>query len=643
MKRRDFIQLSTLTGLGLSLTTTSLFNSCASFSEKKHSQEYKKLVFDLLKEWCDGMISIQITNPSDPKIHGQFKCPTGWMHGRVIDAVYPFFCLAKITGEQKYVDAGIAVFEWGKNVTKPNGAWTNDVDPKSWEGTTVFAAIALADTLKFHGDLIDETRKKRWYERLEQAMEFVYNRFPVVGNSNINYSATTIYALHLVGKMLNNAKYLQRSKEMANQIKSHFSQPNALLFGEIQNKNKKALSPKGLPGIDLGYNIEESLNNLVMYALEAKDDELLKILKKSLDAHLEFILPDGGIDNSFGNRMFKWTYWGSRTSDGMQPAFAMMANHNSALGTAAFKNLELLKECTKDGLLYGGLHYLSHGVEASVHHTFAHAKPLATILDHWGHLPKIDKTAPLPRAIANGETYFKELDVSLFGKGDWRGTVSAYDSIYSTRKDVRQATGASLCTLYHMKVGLLCTTSLAKYKLLEAHNQQEQPGEDFALTPRIETYKGEVWYTNLYDLEATFTSKDLTDSLEYNAKVKLKNEDFEELSETATDFNLKYSVNSEKLEIIAITNEDVKTPTVFVLPIVSQTGEKVIQISENEITIEKPKGIVKISSNTVLKIKETPKERLFNMVPGVEAVPIIAPLHNKQVTLSIEIIEITEY
>lgn len=639
MKRRDFIQLSTITGVGLSLSAASFLSSCAKGVNEIQSSEYKTLVFDLLKAWCDGMIKIQIINPSDPTIHGQFKCPTGLMHGRIIDAVYPFFCMAKATGEQKYLNAGIAAFEWGKNVTKANGAWTNDLDPKSWDGTTVFAAVALAETLNFHGDLLDETTRKRWYKRLEQAIEFVYNRFPIVGNSNINYSATTIYALHLIGKLLNNPKYLVRSKDMVTQIKSHFTEPNALLFGEIQNKNKKALSPKGLPGIDLGYNVEESLNNLVMYALDANDEEFLQLLKKSLNSHLQFILPDGGIDNSFGNRMFKWTYWGSRTSDGMQPAFTFMAGENPALGTATFKNTELLKQCTKDGLLYGGLHYVSHGVEASVHHTFAHAKPLATILDHWNHLPKIDTSAPLPRAVADGETYYKELDVSLFGKSDWRGTVSAYDSIYSTRNDVRQATGASLSTLYHMKVGLLCTTSLAKYKLLEAHNQQEQPGEDFALTPRIETFKDEVWYTNLFDLEATFKSKDETKRLEYYAKVQLKNEAFEAVTETASNFNLSYTATSEKLEILATTSEDIKAPTTFILPIVSPTGEKVTQVSEHEVTIEKPDGTVKITSSAAIKIKDTPKGRLFNMVPGVEAVPLIMSFEDKnQVKITIEVI-----
>ncbi|TWO34502.1 hypothetical protein E1J38_001210 [Seonamhaeicola sediminis] len=640
MKRRDFIQLSTITGVGLSLSATSLLSSCTNEVKEFHSPEYRNLVFDLLKDWCDGMIKTQIVNPSDPKTHGLLDCPAcETVHARIMDAVYPFFYIAKATGEKKYLNAGILAFEWGKNVTREDGAWTNDLDPKSWDGTTVFGVIALAETLKYHGDLLDETTREQWYNRLDSATKFVYNRFYKVDASNINYGATTIYALNLIGKLIDNTKYISRSKELVAQVKSHFTEPNALLFGEIKGKNKKKLSPKGLLGIDLGYNIEESLNNLVLYALEEKDEELLQLLKKSLDTHLQFVLPDGGIDNSFGNRMFKWTYWGSRTSDGMQPAFSFMANHNPALGTASFKNTELLKQCTHNGLLHGGPHYVSHGIQPCVHHTFAHAKPLAMLLDHWEHLPKIDKTTPLPRVIAKGETYFEELDVSLFGKGDWRGTISAYDSIYSPTNDVRQASGVSIGVLYHNKVGLLCAASTAIYKMLEAYNQQPQPGEDFALTPRIETLKDGVWYTNLFDLEATFTSKDETNILEYSAKVQLKNETFEAITETASNFNLNYTATSEKLEIIASTNEAIKTSTAFVLPIVSPTGEKVTQVSEHEITIEKPDGVVKITSNSVIKIKDTPKGRLFNMVPGVEAVPLMMPFEDEnQVKITIKVI-----
>ena len=42
----------------------------------------------------------------------------------------------------------------------------------------------------------------------------------------------------------------------------------------------------------------------------------------SLRAHLEFMLPDGAWDNSWGTRNYKWTYWGSRTSDGTVPGIS---------------------------------------------------------------------------------------------------------------------------------------------------------------------------------------------------------------------------------------------------------------------------------------------------------------------------------
>lgn len=638
MKRRDFIQLSTLAGLGVSLSAYGLLSSCVKGANGNHSPEYKKLVFDLLKEWCDGMIKTQIINPSDPKTHGLFDCPAcDHIHARSIDAVYPFFFMAKATGEDKYLNAGIAAFEWGENVTREDGAWTNDLDPDSWDGTTVFAAVALAETLHYHGDLLDPERLQKWSERLEKASEFVYKRFSTIGNANINYGATTIYALNLIGRVLEKPRYLKRSKELATQIKSFFTQANHFLFGEKQGPHKTMLSTKGLPAIDLGYNMEESLSNLVLYALQENDDELVQLLKASLETLLEFMIPDGGIDNSFGNRMYKWCYWGSRTSDGMQPAFGMMANHHPAFGTAAFKNTELLKQCTHNGLLHGGLHYMSHGIKPCVHHTFAHAKPLAVMLDHWNDLPEIDQSAPLPRTIADGVKYYKELDVSLFARGHWRGTISAYDAEYNPKTDCRQATGASLSLLYHNKIGLVCTASLAVYKLKEVNNQQPAPGEDIALTPRIETYKDNIWYTNLFDLAATYQSSDNNGCIQYIADAQLKNEAREVVAGTASEFIINYHCSKEKMEITAGTQQIINRPTAFVLPVVSPAHETVRQLSDKEITIAKPEGMLKISSNVALRIKDMPGSRTFNMVPGVEAIPLIADFNDGVEYVKIEI------
>ena len=620
MQRRNFIQLSTLASVSISMPFSGLLNACNNPLE--HSLEFKNLISGLLKDWCDGMIKVQINNPSHLEEHGALGCPScSHIHGRCMDAVYPFLYMADKTGDKKYTEAAKLVMLWAdNNVSQEDGSWTVIKNPKSWKGITVFGAIALAEGLHYHGHVLDKKTRESWTARLNKAGQYIYDTF-TIDFTNINYPGTAVYGLNLIGDVLKNDAFKAKSKTLATEVKTYFTANEGLLFGECKPDSKK-LSKKGLHGVDLGYNVEETLNSLVMYALKEKDEELLQILTKSLNSHLEFMLPDGAWDNSWGNRMYKWSYWGSRTCDGSQPAFGMMAHINPAFGTAAVKNTELLQRCTADGLIHGGPHFVSAGIPPCVHHTFTHAKPLAALLDHWEHLPEINKSTNLPRVAANGVKHFKDLDVFLFARGDWRGTVSAYDAEYHYKLDFRQATGGALGVLFHNKVGLLCAASMAAYSLVEENNQQPQPGKDMCLTPRIETFKDGVWYTNLYDLPATVTSKDENGTIELIADVKLKNVDREEVLGTASAFDISYKCADDKLAIQAKTNQDILEPTAFVLPIVSPSNEVVTQVSASEIAIQKPEGLVTIKANSSIKIKEMEGKRTFNMVPGVEALPI---------------------
>ena len=308
---------------------------------------------------------------------------------------------------------------------------------------------------------------------------------------------------------------------LAKEVRTYFTEPNKFIFGE--GKPSLERSEKGLLRADLGYNVEESLNGLVLYALEENDTELIDILTTSMNSHLEFMLPDGAWDNSWGTRQAKWSYWGSRTSDGCQPAFSVMADRNPAFGTAAFKNLELLDRCTADGLLHGGPHYVSHGIKPCIHHTFAHAKVLAFLQDHKHALPKVNKTTPLPREVADSVKTIPEFQVSLAARGPWRATVSAYDGQYTNarKRHIQQATGGSLAVLYHNQVGTLFAASMAEYKMVETYNMQPQPGEDFALTPRIETVKDGVVYSNLYDLKTVPKTSDDGKTIRFNMLMSL--------------------------------------------------------------------------------------------------------------------------
>ncbi|EMI57279.1 hypothetical protein [Rhodopirellula sallentina] len=596
-------------------------------SSASHSNErFLELTKSLLVDWCDGMIRRQVNNPSDPSRHGALICPAcSHIHGRCSDALYPFMHLARVTGEQKYLDAAINVYDWAENnVSQPDGSWTNDINPKAWRGTTIFGAIALAEALHYHGELLDATRREAWTKRLDEAVGgYLYRDFRKIDFTNLNYGMTGVYGFHLFGNLLGNPKYTARSDQFAKRVKEFFTDPNMLLWGEGKPNDNR--SGRGLLPVDLGYNVEESLNGVVLYAIEVGDQEMLDLATKTLNGHLEFMLPDGAWDNSWGTRSQKWSYWGSRTSDGCQPAFSLMAGYNPAFGTAAIRNAELLQRCTADGLLHGGPDYVSHGIKPCIHHTFAHAKVMALVQDRAATLPKVDDTAPLPRAVADGVKHFSELDVWLAARGPWRATISAYDSIYKTKKSglLQQPTGGSLSVLYHEKVGTLLASSMARYEMVEPLNMQPQPGRDFPLTTRVERHVDGSWFTNLYELDAKVSTEEDGENVEIRVETFLENESRELISEGEAPWQIQYRFGPDNATIIVEAPEQVSPgDDSLIVPILSPAGEEVRQVSDTRIEVVKPKGTVVIESNATLSVQGDPTKRVFNMVPGAEALPL---------------------
>lgn len=628
MDRREFNRMLAAGGIVATIPASLLFSRAQVSADNAVGSHFDTLTKSLLVDWCDGMINHQINEPGNKALHGALACPAcSHIHGRCSDALYPFLHLAHVTGEKKYLDAAINVYDWAEhNVSQPDGSWTNAVNPKAWRGTSIFGAIALAEALHYHGEVLDDDRRAAWMKRLDEvAGGYLYRDFKKIDFTNLNYGMTGVYGFHLFGELLDNPNYTARSDQFAKRVKEFFTKPNALLWGEGKPNNGR--SGRGLLPFDLGYNVEESLNGVVLYALKVNDTEMLELLTKSLAGHLEFMLPDGAWDNSWGTRSSKWSYWGSRTSDGCQPAFSLMAGYNPAFGTAAIKNAELLQRCTADGLIHGGPHYVSHGIKPCIHHTFAHAKVMALVQDKMHSMPTVNDSTPLPRAVASGVKHVPELDVWLTAKGPWRGTVSAYDSIYSTKSSgpVQQPTGGSLAVLYHDKVGTLLASSMAKYVLVEKLNMQPQPGDDFPLTTRIETRVGDAWYTNLYDLKAEVEIDEDQTTSSVKVATTLQNEARELPAGAPSKYELNYGFTPKATTIHAkcVDGQNPSSPAHLVIPLISPSGEAVRQVSDMRIEIDKPDGTVVIESNVPLSIKPTEKGRVFNMVPGMEAVPII--------------------
>jgi RNase P/RNase MRP subunit p29 len=109
----------------------------------------------------------------------------------------------------------------------------------------------------------------------------------------------------------------------------------------------------------------------------------------------------------------------------------------------------------------------------------------------------------------------------------------------------------------------------------------------------------------------------------------------------ASDFELNYTFDADKVTV-SVPAAEAPSPQdrTLVLPVLSPTGEEVRVVSDNRIEIIKPEGTVVIECNSPLSIKETEKERVFNMVPGAEAVPIMVEVpagEKEQIELTISV------
>lgn len=595
-----------------------------------HLSTEAKLYSELLQTWCEGLLAHQVTAIPDDTFRGGLLCPAcELIHGRCGDAVYPLLRVARSTGDTRFLRAALLVHDWSeRHVSWSDGSWVNDVTLSSWKGITVFHAIALAEALHHHGSLLDAETRKRWTERLARAAKFL-DGFITIETGNINYPVTASLCFALCGQVLGESHYLDRARELAHTSLEYFT-TNGLLFGE--GHPLQSLTAKRCRPVDLGYNVEESLPSLALYALLTNDKPVLDQTIAALRTHMEFMLPDGGWDNSWGTRNYKWTWWGSRTSDGCHPAYVLLAQHEPKFREVARRNLELMVACTHNGLLYGGPDYFAHGDLPCIHHTFTHAKALATVLDRGSSSLESSERLTLPRDEAYGLKTYPEIGTHLAAIGDWRATITEYDWEYLGHVQASgggssgggHASGGALSLLYHRRFGPILVASMTEYQMIETSNQQEfRESPHMPLTPRIESASDRI-YTSLSDFEAVLSATDSPGQIAFDAHGRLLTAAHQSLPDGDVHYHLVYRLSESSVEIVASASAPTPAiaPLQFILPVVSRTGQAVDQPDPQTIRIIKPNGTLIVRTDALQGFNAVPQERTFNLVPGFECVPL---------------------
>jgi hypothetical protein len=626
LSRRDVLRMGAAGAASLALPR---FASALAASPTTTSGAERELYAATLLDWCDGMIRHQIAGIADPNLRGALLCPAcGLIHGRCGDAVYPLLWAAHHTGNEKYLRAALDVNAWTeRTVSRADGSWVNDLTLSSWKGITVFHTIALSEALEHHGSLLDAATRRQWTERLERAAHFL-DGFISIETGNINYPVTASLAFLLTGRMLGQQKLVERAHGLAHEALEHFT-PGGFLTGEGHPLD--AVTAKGCRPVDLGYNVEESLPALALYATIAEDGTVRDAVLKALATHLEFMLPDGAWDNSWGTRNYKWSWWGSRTSDGCQPGFALLADADPRFREAARRNLEQMAACTHGGLLYGGPDYFANGEAPCIHHTFTHAKALATVLDRASFEATAKPRPNIPRDEPYGVKSFPEIATHLAAVGPWRATVTGYDFEYA--EHVQQGgsgaggghvSGGALSLLYHQTLGPVLTASMTEYQLIEISNQQtHREGSHMALTPRVECGPAGA-FTSVNDLRAVVTAQHGENQAAFEAVGRLLNVARQAPEGKEPHYRLHYRISESAMEIAALV--DGGTDLRLVVPVLARATDAVEQPDARTVRIIRPGGVLKITLNGAAAFEPVAAEHTFNLVPGFQAAPLVVRL-----------------
>jgi hypothetical protein len=237
----------------------------------------------------------------------------------------------------------------------------------------------------------------------------------------------------------------------------------------------------------------------------------------------------------------------------------------------------------------------------------------------------------LPRESATGVRHYPDIDTWLVARGPWRATVTANDWQYMPEG---HASGGTLSLLWHDRAGVLACASLTRYQLVEPNNQPLHAEPTAPLTPSIEVTIGETTYTSANDLAAAVESRTGEDGIELVSRGLLR-DGAQKTTNPETSYRFTYRFTDNRVQIRAFV-EGGETSAQLLLPIVASREERE-DVTESRVEIAKSGATVRVASSRPWRA--VPKERVFNHVPGFQALVLGVDLgQDQEVVLDIEVV-----
>jgi hypothetical protein len=568
---------------------------------------------------CDALVPTQIVDPKDAN-YGALICPSTNpqehpLHSRAAEAAYPFAVAYQHTGSIRYRDAAIRVVDWLITKQQANGAWGEDWPLNNgWTGTTADQLISMAGAYPILSPALSDREKASWTRSMAMAADYIAAHFPMGGN--INYSPTGAVALRLAHDVIDRAPDLWLAKG------------DALVETTLSGENADHLLVGEGGGVDLGYNISQSIGYLALFGILKHDETIVARAAGMLRAHSAFVYPNGTVDNSWGTRSFKWDYEsGTKTAPGIYFTFALLADRDPAFARLGKLCLGYL---TDHGMDHG---WVIYGPDASKHPssnppcnypTFARAQSIALAIEYGREAPVPAREAEPPPPWHRS---FPTVNVTVVRTAHLMATLSAYGEYRRYGRDLVPR-GGSITNLWlddFAGAGMFQTSSATVYHRPEpAHMPNEKAL--LTLTPRIECVRDGAYYTNLYETAAKLTVVDEADDIKVTASGELRDGSGRT---SGIAYTLTHRFYSDRIQKEFLIRSPQAQLIRIVEPIVRADGVSFERSGDDRVLIKQPAGptwACQVTQHTAACTLSTGNdaEKYWSPFPAIECQPIAA-------------------
>jgi hypothetical protein len=578
----------------------------------------KEAYLKVLYELDDLMLTTQIGDMGDED-YGALVSPSTNpeqqpIHSRAAEAVYPLAVAYKHSQDEKYATAAIKLGNWLITVQEASGAWIEEWPAASgWDGTTADQLISLANAYVILKSKLTTQEDSAWVGSITRSADWVAANFP---KGNVNYVPTGAVGLLAANRAISSGKasWLTKAASLMTQTVAAINDED-LLTGE------------GM-GVDLGYNIAQSIGYIAMYGLMLPAPEYVTAAADLLKVHQYFMYPGGAIDNSWGTRNFKWTLEsGTKTAPGVFFSFALLADKDPSFLRGAQLAMSWLDSHGRDdaGWLLYGPHAPRHASSSppSNYGTFARAQSIATAIEYG---PAATMLGQVPADQKNWLKHLPSVKTAVLRTDKIMATVTSYGEIRSYPRE-EMARGGSVSALWFEGYGSTGFLQVSSQTVYTREESKHMPIEQqlLPLTPRVETVSG-AYNTNLFDDKATLAATQDATGMHVTTGGALKNQAGTSNGVTY-QWTYDFGPDSYTKQLQVSAGKGLR----IVEPFVDDTGNQYEVVGSDTFVIKTQAG-----SEYTLKIESSSapytlaagadKARFWNPFPGLDCYPVTITL-----------------